>query len=356
MRLKVIAAGLFLCVLSVVVLAGASDVAAQQPPKEQFMPTLAYNDHPRVKNFIMMWVEDRGKGRNIYAKRLFINGLPQGGPTKSGWQVLRDDSAYNRRKPPPGPRADPALIYNAAREEYLLVFSEMTGEADGWDVFAVRVSTAGYARGNPRLLAGGPGDQQHPDVGLVNDDRSRTNEYLVVWDDNERDVDEVWAQRLQPNGIQKGRPYPLVQNAANATDPTTNGTQVAWVDDRDGQTDIWTVRLKNGIPNGKESKISGEIEDEFNPRFGSNGLIWNIFDPSTGIDIMGVQILENARTRGTNNPIIVPAADQNWPAMENGVLVFADNRSGEYDLYAIRILGGGRLRARGHDYPVMTDR
>jgi hypothetical protein len=70
---------------------------------------------------------------------------------------------------------------------------------------------------------------------------------------------------------------------------------------------------------------------------------------------MGVTILENARTRGTRNPILVPAADQNWPDMENGVLVFSDNRSGQYDLYAIRIIGGARLRARGHDYPVMMD-
>jgi hypothetical protein len=300
-------------------------------------------------------VEDRGTGRDIYAKRLFRNGLPQGGPEKSGWQVIRNQSAYRRNVPPPGPRADPAIVYNSAREEFLMVFSEMTGEANGWDVFAVRVSAAGYAMGNPRKIAGGPGDQQHPDVGLVNDSRVRTNEYLVVWDDNARDVDEVWAQRLQPNGIQKGRPYALVRNASNASDPTTNGTQVAWVDDRDGQSDIWSIRLRNGVPNGNEQSVSSEIEDEFNPRFGSSGLIWNIFDPSTGIDIMGVEILENARTRGGNNPILVPAADQNWPDMENGVLIFSDNRSGQYDLYAIRILGGGRLRSRGHDYPVMTD-
>jgi hypothetical protein len=319
------------------------------------MPSLAYNSHPQVRNFTLVWVEDRGKGRDIYAKRLFYNGLPQGGAAKNGWQVIADRSAYDRRVPPPGPRSDPSLLYNAEQEEYILVYSELTSEADGWDVFSVRVSSAGYAIGNPRKLVGGPGDQQHPDVGIISDSSTRMNDYLVVWDDNARDVDEVWAMRVRSNGVPSGRAYPIVQNAFNASDPTTSGTQVAWVDDRDGQTDIWSIRLKNGLPNGTESSMSSEIEDEFNPRFGSSGLTWNIFDPSTGIDIMGVQVLENARVRGTQNPILVPAADQNWPTLTNNVLVFADNRSGQYDLYAIRILGGSRLRARGKDYPVMMD-
>ncbi len=353
MRLKLT---VMVVALLVLVVASTADVSAKLPPREQFMPSLAYNSHPEVRNFTLVWVEDRGTGRNIYAKRLFYNGLPQGGAAKNGWQVIRDQSAYRRNVPPPGPRSDPALIYNSAQEEYMMVYSEHTGEGDGWDVFSVRVSAAGYAIGNPRMLAGGPGDQQHPDVGIINDRESRTNEYLVVWDDNTRDVDEVWAVRLRVNGIPKGRAYAIVQNQYNASDPTTNGTQVAWVDDRDGQTDIWSIKLKNGLPSGTESALSSEIEDEFNPRYGSSGLTWNIFDPSTGIDIMGVQILENARVRGTQNPILVPAADQNWPTLTNNVLVFADNRSGEYDLYAIRILGGARLRARGKDYPVMSDR
>jgi hypothetical protein len=297
-----------------------------------------------------MWVEDKGDGPDIYAKRLFRgNGLPQGGPSRGGWQVVRS-SAFSRSAER-GPRDDPGLVYNSERKEYMLVYSEYVGDEDGWDVFAVRVSTAGFSRSKPRRLAGGPGDQQHPDVTMV-DYGGRQREYLIVWDDNARDVDEVWALRMHSNGIPRGRPYKLVDSPHNATDPTTNGSVVAWVDDRGGDTDIWALRLKNGLPSGKQYRMQGTADEDFNPRFGDGPLLWNSYNALTGLDIHGAQVYQNSRTRGPNVGILVPAADQAWPDAANGVMVFADNRSGDFDLYGIRI---ANVRSRGREFPVLSD-
>ncbi len=329
---------------------------SEAPPRDQTQPAIAYNSHPQVQNFLLVWVEDRGFGDDIYAKRLFPNGLPQGGPQQRGWKVIRDEYETNRRVPPPGRRADPALVYSPTREEYLMVFSELGDEATGWDVYAIRLSSAGYGQGKPRRLAGGPGHQRRPDVAQFSDATTRTEDYLVVWEDNARDIDEVWAVRLQPNGLPRGSSYMLVRGTSNASDPTTNGAVVAWVDDRNGQSDIYSIRLRNGMPSGQASAVAQDVLEEFNPRFGSSGLLWNVFDPATGIDVMGIEVIEASRSPAGPGVILVPAADQVAPDMDNGVLVFADNRSGDFDLYAVRVLGGGRIRARGHDYVLLSDR
>jgi hypothetical protein len=212
------------------------------------------------------------------------------------------------------------------------------------------VNTAGFAVGSPRRLAGGPGDQRHPDVALVQD-----SEYLVVWDDNSLDVDQVLGQRLQANAIPKGKPYSLVRQATNASDPTTDGTQVAWVDDSNGQQDIYALRLKNGLPNGTPYRLGGDATlDDFNPRFAAAGLVWNVYDPGTGNDVVGANVYDNGRGRGGSYGILVPAADQSWPDASNGIVVFADNRSGGYNLYGVRVAGND-LRTRGKEFPLLLD-
>ena len=336
----------WLALLASVCVSGPAGAA--RSAREQLMPAFAFNSNQEVQSFLITWVEDRGGGPDIYAKRLFITGLPEGGPGKGGWQIIRDNSAFNHKAELHGPRSDPSLIYNATREEFLLVYSEDRGPVDGWDVYDVRISSAGFSTGQPRLIAGGPGDQRHPDVSLTED-----NGYLVVLDDNARDLDEIWARRLQANSIPKGPPYVLIRQVWNVSDPTTNGASVAWVDDRKGQTDIYSRRLKNGLPNGEEILVAREVEDEFAPRYGQGGLVWNVYNPTTGIDIVGAEVYQNERTRGGNVGIVVPAADQSWPDFDNGVVIFSDNRSGGFNLYGIRTAGG--VRVRGREFAILID-
>ncbi|MFN2114488.1 MAG: hypothetical protein ACK2T6_02165 [Anaerolineae bacterium] len=337
--------------LGAAILLAAVDAAQAKSPaaRPQTKPAVAYNSSQGAEGFLVVWVEDVGDGSDIYAKRLFRgNGLPQGGPARGGWQVIRSSSFSGSRDR--GPRDDPAIVYNSQQGEYVLVYSEYVGDEDGWDVFAVRVSSAGYSRTKPRLLGGGPGDQQHPDIATVT--VSGRLEYLVVWDDNAQDIDEVWAVRMHSNGIPRGAPYRLFASQYNATDPTTNGTAVAWVDDRGGDTDIWGLRLKNGLPNGTPYRLQGTDNEDFNPRFGEGPLLWNSYNSLTGIDVHGAEVYNNNTTRGPNVGILVPAADQSWPDAASGIMVFADNRSGDFDLYGIRLTN---IRSRGREFPILTD-
>lgn len=355
--LLALAAGLALLGLS-----PAAPAEAQGRTREQVHPSLAYMTNPEARSrseqidaFFMVWAEDRGGGSDIYGKRLFNNGLPQGGAEKQGVQVVRPSS----RGDTPGERAAPDIVYNAAQQELYLVYSEFTDAQDGWDIYGVRVSTAGYSRTNPRLLVGGPGDQQNPDIALVSDDRSsNSGEYILVWDDNSRDLDEIWGLRVRGNGIPKNDPFLVFQPESwNASDPTTSGTVVAWVDDRGneggGGDEIYAIRLRNGIPNGEDYRLAGTNDDDFNPNFGAGSLVWNTYDPATGTDIVGARVYANAMTRGPNIGIVVPNADQSWPVMVNDLVVFSDNRAGNFDLYAIRTVN---VRSRGREFPTLVDR
>jgi hypothetical protein len=333
--------------------------ARSAPALEQHTPSIAYN--PDADIFFVMWIEDRGDGPNIYSKRMFSNALPQGGPQRSGTAVLRSS-----RSSGPVARHDPALIYNPDMEEYYLVWSEETSDEDGQDVFGVRVSAAGYARSNPRRLVGGPGDQSHPAIAY----HPTRQTYLLVWEDNARDIDEVWGLRVRSNGIPNGRAFAMVQGTSNSQDPSVarngDGFLVVWVDDRRGNSDIYGRRVSiNGLPiggtSGKEYTLAGSIDEEFSPSLDptSGTLVYNLYDPLTGLDVVGVQVYPSGTTRAARrNGIVVPAADQASPATARNarrgetVVVYSDNRSGEFDVYGIRVRNS---RPRGRDFPVLQD-
>ncbi len=337
-------------------------VLAQSTVREQKLPAAAWMTNPSAANaseeldtFFVAWIEDRGAGGDVFGRQLFANGLPKGGPDKQGIQVIREARSGPGSADPPGERANPDLVWNPTTLELVLVYSEFTGEIDGWDIFSVRLSPAGYSKGNPRKVVGGPGDQQRPDIAILSDSSgSSGDDYIVVYDDNTRDLDEVWAARLRSNTIAKGGPFMLYAGETwNASDPTTSGSVVAWVDDRGADTELYAIRLRNGLPNGTDYRLAGTEDDDVNPNFGTGSLVWNTFDPATGDDIVGVQVYTNDRTRGPTLGIVVPAANQSWPVIANDLVIWSDDRVGNYDLYAMRTVN---IRRLGREFPIQVDR
>ena len=53
------------------------------------VPSVAFTPHPQIQSFVIVWVEDRGGGADLYAKRLFNNGLPEGGPDKLLLELIK---------------------------------------------------------------------------------------------------------------------------------------------------------------------------------------------------------------------------------------------------------------------------
>ncbi len=336
-------------------------VRAAGAARDQVTPTVVYN--PDTDEYLAVWSEDRGGGPDLYFKRLFSNALPQGGPERNGTQLLRDPDPRAR----PGPRFAPAMVYNTQLQEYLVAWSEEGSAADGLDVWIQRVASSGFARGSPRLVAGGPGDQTQPAVAY----QPNRQEYYVVWSDNTRDIDGVYGMAVRANGIPFGGVRTLVQSQYNAQDPTLarrgdDGYLLAWVDDRDGKPTIYARRINlNGLPiggsAGQDYRVSSGPDDHSAPALdpASGTLVYNEYNARTGLDVVGVQVYDNGTIRGGRSiGIAVPAADQADPAAAvNGsrgetLVVFSDNRSGQFDLWGVRVRNS---RPVGKDYPLLTD-
>jgi hypothetical protein len=340
---------------------GATSVRAAGTARDQVTPALVYN--PDTDEYLALWSEDRGGGGDLYFKRLFSNGLPEGGPGRGGSQLLRDADPRATH----GSRSAPGVAYNPQQQEYLVVWTEQGDGPDGNDVWLQRVAATGFARGNARLLAGGPGDQADPALAFS----AARGEYLVVWSDNSRDIDDIRGQKVRANGIPFGKPLDLVQGQSNAQDPTIavrgdDGYTLAWVDDRDGKLSIYARRVnENGVAiggaMGRDYPLSYGSDDFTAPALDpSNGtLVYNAFNARTGLDVLGLEVYDNGASRGARSiGISVPAADQADPAVAvNGrrgeiVVLYADNRPGQFDLYAIRVQNS---RPKGRDYPVLVD-
>jgi hypothetical protein len=336
-------------------------VRAAGASRDQLMPSVVYG--PDTAEYLAVWSEDRGAGHDLYFKRLFPNGLPEGGPERGGTALLREADPRATH----GARTAPAIVYNGQLQEYLVAWAEERGGADGLDVWIQRVAATGFSRGNARLVAGGPGDQGDPTVAF-NADRQ---EYLLAWSDNTRDIDDIRGQKVRANGIPFGGMLTLVRTQANAQDPTlarrgTEGYTLAWVDDRDGKPTIYSRQINdNGLPvggrAGMDTMVSFGPDDHTAPALdpASGTLVYNSYNALTGLDVVGVEVYDNGLVRrGRSIGIAVPAADQAHPGVAaNGsrgelLVLYSDNRSGQFDLYAIRVQNS---RPKGRDYPVLVD-
>lgn len=345
----------------VTLLATRQPVRAAGAARDQITPAVVYN--PDTDEYLGIWAEDRGAGNDLYFKRLFPNGLPEGGPERGGSPLLRDADPRSTH----GARSAPAVAYNPAQQEFLVAWSELQDGADGSDVWIQRVASTGFARGSARRVAGGPGDQSDPAL-VYNGARE---EYLLVWSDNKRDLDDILGQKIRANGIPFGKAMVLVQGQTNAQDPTIarrgdDGYTLAWVDDRTGKPTIYGRRInENGFAiggaMGMDYPLSTGPDDHTAPALDpANGtLVYNAYNARTGLDVVGLEVYDNGSTRGGRSiGISVPAADQADPAVAvNGrrgevLVLYADNRPGQFDLYAIRVQNN---RPKGKDYPVLLD-
>jgi hypothetical protein len=128
-------------------------------------PVVAYNSYR--DDYLVVWelrVGDPEFGqRNIYARRLEGDGTPVGNV------IILDGSTADQRYP--------AVAYNSAWDEYLVVWQDRT--AGNWDIMGRRVDGDGTLLGGELTIEAPGHDQTWPDIAF----NHRRNEYLIVWED-----------------------------------------------------------------------------------------------------------------------------------------------------------------------------
>jgi len=144
------------------------------------MPAVAYNSNH--DEYLVVWENDRGATRDIYARRVAGDGT-----IKSWFTIVSDANKWNWQ---------PDVVYNPVEDEYLIVYTYQVSTSD-YDIWARRVKWDGSWMSAECAINQDSSKQWEPAVAY----NSQNNEYLVVyenyWSGTMRDIA---AQRVAADG------------------------------------------------------------------------------------------------------------------------------------------------------------
>ncbi len=338
--------------------------AAQLPPVDQETPDLLYGGGRA--EFLLAWTEDRGGGNRVYAKRIRANGLPIGGPAGGDWELTAVAGGTTK-----GDQRWPAIASG------LVVWSERVPGGNDYDLYAQRLFSNGRGKGGARLIAGGPGDQRHPDI-----IQSSRGDWLVVWSEDTNDAGDIMGVRLTTALTPRSAPFPVAQGAGTAEDPVIARDPtdpryflVLWTDDRNGNKDVYGTRvtdagLPRSGPRGGHFPVIDGPEDDYAAAllFGrvsggrrgdafSSLLLWTHDDVAEGPNVMAQRLRANGLPVGRPLKVATGPGVQAWPAAASGpsdwLAVWVDDGLGTLDILGVEIGSNGLIRRRVR--PLATD-
>ena len=145
---------------------------------DNYLPAVAYNS--LHDEYLVVWYNDRGPTKDIYARRVRSDGT-----LLSSFTITHNENFRNY---------DPDLAYSPKHDEYLVVWtydSALTGD----DIWARRVKWDGSWMSN-EFAIGRPdksGEQVNPTVAY----NSQADEYLVVYENRWGTSKDIDAQRVR---------------------------------------------------------------------------------------------------------------------------------------------------------------
>jgi hypothetical protein len=147
---------------------------------DNYNPAVAYNS--RHDEYLVVWENDRGATRDIYAQRVTGDGT-----LKSWFTVVSNANKWNYL---------PDVAYNPVQDEYLIVYTYQVNTSD-YDIWARRVKWNGADLGEPQYQAftiNTDSDIQWYPAVAYND---TNDEYLVVYENNwSSSMRDIAAQRV----------------------------------------------------------------------------------------------------------------------------------------------------------------
>ncbi|MCC7353737.1 MAG: hypothetical protein IT330_08270 [Anaerolineae bacterium] len=182
---------------------------------------LAYN--PDDNEYLSTWADERF-GPRVYMRRSSSRGV---GYIGSEVPVCPACGGLSQR--------NPVVVYNDAAKEYFLVWQEFA--SGSIEVMGQRVSRAGAPQTSGIPVVTTNGTQNLPDVSY----NAATNEYVVVWRDGRVDANrrEVWGRTFGANGTPVNNPKAMTTFLSDQRNPVvewhggdTVGYLVLWSDSR----------------------------------------------------------------------------------------------------------------------------
>lgn len=355
---------------------GDADPAAAQAP------TGRDQTDPDVGGGLVAWSEDRGAGYRIYAKRIRDNALPIGGSTGSGFPLVRatdpisgstqlgdqrypalygselvvwsekapgaaDYDLYAQRLFANGlPNGRPRLIVGGPGDQlypdviavsvdrrgsrgYLVVYSEDTNDAG--DVMGVRLTPALTTLGAPYPIVEGEGAASDPVI--ERDPREPTNfTVLFTYIATGETQSDIFGVRVSETGLPLGGTvagiFPVIRTPESEHSPSL-------------LVGTFSDRFRRGGANQSRNLLLFVRDD---PTDGPDVHAQRL--RANGLPVGGISVLAGGPGEQVQ-PAATTLSDQEWQ------VVYADDDSGTFDVDSLRVRFNGIPIPRV--YPLVTD-
>lgn len=304
---------------------------------------MAYNG--AHNEYLVVW-EDMREGWGIYGRRVAADGAPIG----TDFRIDGGDGGSFQF------RLAPAVAWNAAADEYLVVWPAMAQGVSSWDLQGRRVAASGWPIGVEfRVNSGGGGSDEWTPAVVWN---GTANEYLVVWEDwreASTRLADIYARRVSAGGAPIGSDIRVSGQggtgnemaAAVAWNESANQYLVVWEDGRRKATrgsDVWGRRLAgDGRPVGTDFRVSSgpAPADVLHPQVAWNGarneylVVWEDWRnaATSGSDIYGRRLRADGsfaapdfRVSGADAGVEETRPAVAWGAAANRYLVAWEDR------------------------------
>ncbi len=204
---------------------------------------------------------------------------------------------------------------------------------------------------------GGIFDKCFPNVSMDN-----TGNFVIVWSDDRNGNENIYAQRYDSAGAVIGATFRVNDDASmrNQRYPSISTDNmgnivIAWMDNRDGNWDIYAQRYdNNGTVNGINFKVNddGGVNYKYYPSVSMDNagdfvIVWQDqrngdydiyaqrYDSSGATNGANFKVNDDNGTSGQGNPSISMNNSSNF------VIVWEDSRNGNEDIYSQRYDGTG---------------
>jgi hypothetical protein len=304
---------------------------------------------------IVTWVDYRNGDGDIYAQRISADGVPRW--TADGVALCSATGA----------QLSPAIIADGgapgeAGSGAIVTWQDHRSDTD-YDIYAQRISADGVPQwtADGVALCSATGNQWNP--ALVSDSGSGA---IIVWQDQRSDSnDDLYAQRILASGAVAWTADGVALCSATGWQKSpaivpdgAGGAIVAWDDYRSGDYDIYAQRISStgALPwtaNGVSlcSAAGGQYSPAIAPD-GASGAIVTWFDQRSGnYDIYAQRILAGGSVHWAANGVALCAdpGEQYYPAIiadgaSGAIVTWFDSRSGDYDIYAQKVSSAGATR------------
>jgi hypothetical protein len=188
---------------------------------------------------------------------------------------------------------------------------------------------------------------------------------VIVWEDERNGFSDIYAQKLDSSGMrlwgEKGVPVckaPRIQTFPQVIAAGTNEVIVVWQDYRSESCDIYAQKLsRNGASVWTEGGVTvcTANTNQAAPQLATDGnggaiIAWHDYRMGKGEDIFAQRIMADGTPAWTMNglPICTEQSTQWYPQIvsdRNGgaILAWEDKRNGNYDIFAQRVDGSGKV-------------